>query len=124
MSVHDEIRTIVEDMLHAGVVDRDAIVEAASRNVEVPPEEMRRVYFTKAVSLEVTKVRDDDNNRLMYQMRDGGRSVVVDIRHTNNAALVRKIGNMKIRKGTAEVRDGERLVQIAEQIEINFAQAA
>lgn len=124
MSRLNDVIPIVERMLEDGIEDRDCIVEVASREIDVDDEELRRVYFTKAVSFAITHIRDGMGRRLVYQIRENGKHLAVHIGRTRNFALVRKIGGHKVATGHALVAEGERLIMISEQIELDFGVGA
>lgn len=123
MPDYETIQSIVEEMLANGIEDRDTIVAAASERMDVDDDEMRRVYFTKAVSWALTKVRDDLGKRLVYQVRESGKHLVVHVGRTTNYQLIYKIATQKTEAGERLQAEGARLRMIAEQIELDFGSA-
>ena len=124
MSRLNEVMPIVEQMLDDGIEDRDLIVAAVRDQVDVDIDELLRVYFTKAVSFSLANIRDDMGRRLVYQLRENGKNIAIHLGRTTNYELVRKLGNQKKETARAINAEGDRLLNIADQIEMNFGAAA
>lgn len=119
-----EALPILEEMLASGIEDRDAMVAATKRLIDVDPDEAMTLYHTQLVSFTLTKVRDDFGRRLIYQVREGGRRLALHIGRTTNYELVRKIGRQKKTLAVSIDAEANRLLMIADQLELDFGAGA
>lgn len=117
----------VDELLASGVTKRGDIVATISSEFEddVDHDELVRTYFDKRVALAITRLRDDDGERVAFPGRDeDGERVVIHMEHSADPTLMRASGERMRQAGKAMVRAGDRLIERAEQLEIDFHRAA
>lgn len=88
-------------------------------------DQLLHIAADKLLSLAVLTERNDDGERLAFTDKDeAGERIIIHLEYTNDVRALRRAGLRRVQTGKRQVKEGYAMIARADQLELEFPQAA